>query len=146
MSQDFVLHAGDANRDNVKANLHTFIDRLRDDVSWEFRIQRHVKRRTDDQNHALFGVAYPPLIEATGFTKDELHEAFCKRHFGTVEREIFGQLRTVPFRTTTRDEHGKADKISAEEFARFYDMVQQVGAEAGIFVPSPDPMKKRGVR
>lgn len=143
MSQTYILHKGDENRANVLRNALAFVGRLPESHSWEIEITRHVKRRTDPQNHALFGVAYKALSAATGHTKDELHDAFCKRFFGTVECVIFGQLRQRPFRTTTTDENGKADVIPAEEFGRFYDMVQEVGAEAGVDVPDPDPTKRR---
>lgn len=143
MSQSYFLHKGDADRPQIRANAVAFIERLPESHSWEILVRRHVKARTDTQNHALFGVAYKALAAATGFTKDELHEAFNKRFFGTVTVEVFGQVRERPFRTTTTDEHGNPDKISAEEFGRFYDMVQQVGAEAGIDVPNPDPTKRR---
>jgi hypothetical protein len=136
----FVIDPKDPNADQVRANLHEFIDKLPRDKPWEWKWERFVKKRTNSQNHALFGVAYPALTDATGFTKDELHEAFCKRFFGTVEREFMGERVTRPFRTTTTDEHGKPDVIGTEPFARFYDMVQQVGAEAGVYVPDPDPM------
>lgn len=143
MSQSYFLHKGDADRPQIRDNAIAFINRLPDSHSWEILVRRHVKRRTDDQNHALFGVAYKALSEATGFTKDELHDAFCKRFFGTVTVEVFGQVRERAFRTTTVDEHGNADKLPADEFWRFYEMVQQVGAESGIDVPNPDPAKKR---
>jgi len=138
--QTYVLNKGHANRPTVKANLHAFIDRLPDTQSWKVEIKEARKERTDLQNHALFGVAYPPLSEATGFAKDELHDAFCKRFFGTTEKEMAGQVISKPYRTTTTDHHGKRDVIPAIEFARFYDMVQRIGAEIGVDVPSPDPL------
>ena len=139
MSQTFVLHAGDDDaRPRVLANACAFLGKLPDKQSWCVKIARYSKARTDPQNHALFGVAYPPLSAETGYTVDELHEAFCKRFFGSVDREIMGQTVSRPFRTTTRDENGKRDVIARDVFSKFYEMVQQVGAEAGIFVPDPD--------
>ena len=141
MSQTYALHKGDARRDMVRANLHAFIDRLPESKSWRIEIKELRKERTDQQNHALFGVAYPALERATGYTKDELHEAFCKRFFGTVEKvDIFGEVQKVPYRTTTTGPDGRRDVIEPAEFARFYAMVQQVGADAGIDVPDPDPL------
>lgn len=139
VTQEFVIHKDDS-RVGVLANLHAFLDRLPSVRAWSVTIKQYSKERTDPQNHALFGVAYPALSEPTGYTKDELHEAMCKRFFGTVEREILGVPSSKPYRTTTTGPDGKRDVIGTEEFARFYDMVQQVGAEAGIFVPSPDPL------
>lgn len=136
--QRFVLHKDDS-RANVLANLQGFLGKLPASKAWKVEITESRKSRTDPQNHALFGVAYPVLEEATGFTKDELHEAFCKRHFGTVEREVMGQMVSKPFRTTTTDEHGQRNVIPWDAFSDFYAMVQQVGAEAGIFIPDPIP-------
>lgn len=140
--QIYVLNKNHRLREQVRANIHAFIDRLPDAKSWKVEIKELRKERTDPQNHALFGVAYPALEVATGFTKDELHEAFCRRFFGTVECEIAGQIIKRPYRTTTTGPDGKRDVMPPNDFARFYDMVQMVGAEAGIDVPSPDPLWK----
>lgn len=138
----FILHVKDDNRAHVLVNCITFISQLPDSKPWSIEIERYVKERSDAQNHALFGVAYPVLERETGFTKDELHEAFCKKVFGTVEKVIIGQIVSKPYRTTTRDDRGKRDVISTEDFSRFYLVVQQTAAEAGIYVPDPDPCHK----
>ena len=138
MTQRYILRK-DNTRANVLANAHAFLDRLPDTREFEIVVKRHVKTRSNKQNAALFGLAYPVLSEATGYTPDELHVAFCCRHFGTVEEDVMGQLVRKPVRTTTTNEQGERDVMSAEDFSRFYDMVQQVGAEAGIDVPAPDP-------
>ena len=139
MTQTYILHASGPRRDGILANAHAFLDRLPATKSWRIEVSEYRKQRTDAQNNALFGVAYPAFRE-TGYTPDELHDAFCRRFFGTVEREIMGELVTQPRRTTTRDERGKRDVMAAGDFSDFYAMVQQVGAEAGVDVPSPDPM------
>lgn len=140
MSTKYQLNANGPERSTVLANAHAFLDRLPRNKSWKIEIKEARRERTDPQNHALFGVAYPALEEATGYTKDELHEAFCRKFFGSTQIEIMGQAVSRPFRTTTTNEHGERDVMPAADFARFYDMVQQVGAEAGIDVPSPDPL------
>lgn len=95
--------------------------------------------RSEEQNAALFGVAYPPIMEHTGYRKDELHEVFCRAYFGEVEHEIAGRKITRPKRTTTTNELGHRDVISKLDFARFYEFVQQVAAEHwNVFVPDPD--------
>ena len=139
MTQSYVLHKSDQRRDGIRANLHAFIDRLPETKSWRVEISAYVKERTAPQNNALFGVAYPAFRD-TGYTPDELHDAFCRRFFGTVEADVMGEAITRPRRTTTRNERGQRDVISREDFSDFYRMVQQVGAEAGIDVPDPDPM------
>lgn len=136
-----ILHKSpDPTRERVLANAIAFLQRLPATKAWEVVVRPWVKARTDPQNHALFGVAYVALAQATGFTKDELHEAFCKRFFGTVERQVGSVTVSKPFRTTTRDENGKRDVIPWDTFSDFYATVQVVGAEAGVYVPDPDPM------
>jgi hypothetical protein len=139
MASTFVLHKNHPGRALVASNLHAFIDKLPASRSYQVEVKEYRRERTDPQNHALFGVAYPALERETGFTKDELHEAFCKRFFGTVEKEFAGEIVSKPYRTTTTGPDGRRDVLGTADFARFYDMVQQAGAEAGIYVPDPDP-------
>lgn len=140
--QAFTLHANHPDREIERAMLSAFIDKLPVGKSWRIRIDRYVKSRTDPQNRALWGVAYPALEAATGFTKDELHVAFCRQFFGSVTVEVFGQTIVRPVRTTTTDEDGRADKISTAQFSEFYALVQRIGAESGVYVPDPDPMRE----
>ena len=139
MSQKFTLNAGGPEREQVRANAHAFIDRLPAHKSWRVEVTEARKERTPPQNAALWGVAYPALTEVTGYTAEELHHEFCGRFFGWEIVTIFGQQRRRPRRTTTTNERGERDVIPTADFARFYDFIQQMGAEAGIDVPSPDP-------
>ncbi len=141
--QTYTLNANGPERPQVVANLHAFVDRLPAKKSWRVEIKEARKERSNDQNAALFGVAYPALTDATGYTPDELHAAFCMRFFGTSEVMVMGQRIARPVRTTTTNEAGERDVISTIDFARFYELVQQVGAEAGVDVPDPDPMHGR---
>lgn len=140
MAQSYTLTKNHGMRADVKANLHDFIDRLPETKSWKVEIKEARNERSSEQNAALFGLAYVVLSEATGFTADELHEAFCCRFFGTVEKEVMGRIISKPWRTTTTNEDGQRDVMPAHDFARFYDAVQQIGAEAGVDVPDPDPL------
>lgn len=133
--QQFVLAVGPRNLSKIVA----FLSALSPTRPWKITVCEFRKERSDDQNSALWGVAYPPLMEFTGFTKEELHDHFCRAFFGEVEYEIMGMLRMKPRRTTTVDENGKKNKISTLEFMDFYAFVQQKGAEIGCYVPDPDP-------
>lgn len=138
--QRYTLNANGPERSQVLANAMAFLQRLPASKSWRIEIKQARKERTGDQNAALWGVAYPPLCEATGYEPDDLHDAFCRKFFGTVEKWIMGEKVTRPVRTTTTNEAGERDVMPAAEFANFYDMVQRVGAEIGVDVPSPDPL------
>jgi hypothetical protein len=136
----------DTMRGTILANLISFVSRLPDTKAWKVEITEHRKSRTQDQNEALFGHAYKILSAETGYTLDELHEAMCKRFFGTVEREIFGQVVSRPYRTTTTGPDGKRDVLPWDAFSDFYAMVEQVAAESGIFIPEPDPFWRERAR
>ena len=142
MTQSYALHKSDppSLRDRVRANVHAFIDRLPVSKSWRIEVKELRKDRSTAQNNALWGVAYPVLSEATGYTPEELHEVFCRRFFGIVEREVMGELITRPRRTTTTNENGARDLIDTATFTLFYERIQQVGAEFCIDVPDPDPL------
>lgn len=140
MSQKYVLNANSPERSQVLANTHAFLDRLADTKSWCVEIKRHRKQRSLNQNNALFGCAYPVLCEATGYDPDELHEAMCRKFFGTADRVVMGEVLPRPVRTTTRNEQGERDVIDTATMSKFYDMVQRVGAEIDVTVPDPDPM------
>lgn len=104
------------------------------------RISLDGSDRSDLQNRALFGVAYPALEEVTGYTKDELHESMCIRYFGSKEIELFGMVVVRPLRTTTRDEDGKLDIVNSADFAAFYEFIRDFAAmELDVTVPAPDP-------
>lgn len=137
--QSFLLDSASPHRAEVTDNLIRAIHQLPPAASWRVVIKRARKERTTAQNRALFGLAYPLLTKETGFTADELHTAFCRRFFGTVARTVFGETTTVPFRTTTKDQHGEDDTLSAADFSLFYAMVVQVAAEANVSIPDPDP-------
>ena len=118
------------------ARVIAFLSALPKNKAWKLTISELRGDRSDRQNNALHGVAYPPLCEAIGCTKYELHHIMCERFFGT--KSVMG--RELPRRTTTTNEDGKRDVISWDEFSKFYAMVQQIGAEMPnpIWIPDPD--------
>lgn len=97
--------------------------------------------RSNGQNALLFGVVYPPIAEAMGYEVEAIHEYMLGRHFGWVDATVPKTPRNPegiesrPFRTTTRDEHGKRNVLSAAEFSKFLDTVERIAAQAGVFVP-----------
>lgn len=106
------------------------------------------RSRSNEANAYLFGVCYPVIAEAKGYSVDEIHEFMCGTHFGWVDvvcpktpRNPEG-LASRPFRTTTRDENGKRDVLSKMEFARFVDeTVFRIAAQAGVYIPAPNEEK-----
>jgi len=140
VTERFVLRAGDDSWSRILANLWTFLNALGTSRSWVIEIKRYVRPRSVEQNSALWGVAYPPIVAATGQEAEDWHEYFLGEWFGWVEVRMFGRRRLRPARTTTTDFQGNDSKLSRAEFAEFYNFVQRRAAENGIYVPDPDPL------
>lgn len=128
--QSFILPAG-------KSALLAYLDSLPSIRKWRVTVKLYRKQRSNEQNNALWGVAYPAIREATGNDPDDLHTYFCGEYFGWVEVSVLNQVKRKPRRTTTRDENGKRDVISTADFADFYLFIQQRCAENGLYIPDP---------
>lgn len=139
MTATFVLNA--ENKDRVLARLIRFVHAWPyDKHPLEIVCDRFVMGRTSKQNRALFGLAYKILEDATGHSKEELHEFFCGKFFGRVEYDFFGEQRSRPIRTTTTDEDGKRDILAWDRFSDFFESVRTFAAtELEIAIPDPDP-------
>lgn len=104
--------------------------------------------RTNEQNAYLWSCCYPPLVERTGYTAEEIHEYVLGKHFGWVDRRVPktprnpGGIASVPRRTTTADEDGKRSVLDKKDFSDFVDTVHRVAAEAGVFIPDPAPKEE----
>lgn len=96
--------------------------------------------RTVPQVAYLWGIAYKLIAEALGFDADEIHEYLCLQYFGAKEKRLPGNRKAeVPIRTTTVDEHGNRDVLEGDEFWKFVEWIQRVGARHGVVIPDPDP-------
>jgi hypothetical protein len=97
--------------------------------------------RSNEQNALLFGVMYPPIAAAMGYDVDDIHTFMCGTHFGWVDRKVPktprnpGGIESQPFRTTTRNEHGKRDVLKKKPFSEFIETVERIAAKAGVFIP-----------
>jgi hypothetical protein len=141
VSQKFVLNKDDSNVITILDNLIEFLRGLPLSRSWMIEIKRYVKTRSNEQNAALWGVAYPAIVAATG--EDDVntwHEYFLGERFGWVEVSLFGKRKLRPARTTTTGYKGEDNPLSTIEFAEFYDFIQRRARENGIKVPDPDPL------
>ena len=118
------------------------ISALSKDQPLRITIDKIRNKRSEYQNHALFGIAYKLLSAFTGYTKDELHTVMCKKFYGVKRKEIFGETLDEPIRRTTTDENGDNDVVTTEVFCEFYDMVQREGAAIGCIIPDPDRSKR----
>lgn len=124
-------------------NIVAALSALSKDQPLRITIDKIRNKRSEYQNHALFGIAYKLLSAWTGYTKDELHTVMCKKFYGVKRKEIFGIELDEPVRRTTTDENGDSDVVTTEVFSEFYDMVQREGASVGCVIPDPDRSKRR---
>lgn len=129
MAQTFILPRA-LPRDRVIAAVYGFLSGLAPDKAWKLEISQHKAKRSDQQNRALWGVAYKTLRDLTGNDPDDLHVFFLGEHFGWTTVEVMGAKRRVPLRTSKN--------LSKTEFAEFYAFIQQRSAENGYYVPDPN--------
>ena len=120
-----------------------FLAKLPPDKPWRLEVSEYKPRRSDQQNRALFGLAYKTLGAFMGLRGAEeisqLHESMCRMYFDEVERKILDKVVTRPKRTTTTNEDGERSVMSKTEFADFFAFVQQKAAGIGCFIDDPDP-------
>lgn len=140
MSTVYYLRAGDINRGNVLENLIAALRGLDPKRTFVIEAKLYQKPRTDEQNKALWGVAYRALRDQSGNEPEDLHTFFCGEFFGWVQHEVMGQTKRKPVRTTTHDEQGRRSVMNTLWFADFYNFIQQRAAENGYDVPDPDPL------
>lgn len=123
--------------------LLAFLSALPMDKAWKITVAEHRKTRSNEQNNALWGVAYVAIHEASGNDPEDMHEYFCGEYFGWVERSMFGQRKKRPRRTTTTDASGRRSVLTTIEFMDFYAFIQRRMAEHGIYVPDPNEEMSR---
>lgn len=125
------------NRERIADNLRQFVMTALPGKELRVEVCEYRKRRSDEQNKALWGVAYKTLRDATGHDADDLHTYFLGEHFGWETIDVMGQKRRVPKR--------RSSKLTTVEFAEFYAFIQQRSSETiGVYVPDPDPFWNRG--
>jgi hypothetical protein len=113
---------------------------------WRVTWEQAKSERSLQQNKYLW-FAYGLIGKEHGYEKQDLHEDFLKKHFGTKLkkvprcRECPDGLKEVPIRTTTTDESGRRSVLGKMAFAELVDFIQRYSAENyGVVIPDPDPM------
>ena len=132
-AQAFILPPDPTDRERIAGNLHAFVMKALPGKRLQVTVREFKKRRSDEQNRALWGVAYKTLADATGNDPDDLHEFFLGEHFGWQVTDVMGQKRRTPMR--------RSSGLSTVEFAEFYNFIQRRAAEAGYYVPDPGEMQ-----
>jgi len=115
---------------NSKPALLAFLDRLPVSSKWCVAISAYRKRRSDQQNRYLWGVAYKALAEATGQPADDWHEYMLGEMHGWEEYELFGKRKIRPLQ--------RSSKMTTMEFMDFVEFIQSRAAEHGIYISDPN--------
>lgn len=119
-------------RTGLIQRIAAFMQALPQDKAWQVTVCAFKKTRSNQQNRALWGVAYKVLSDATGNEPEDLHEYFLGEWGGWDTIKVLGQKRRVPIR--------RSSKLSTLEFSDFYAFIQRRSAETvGVYVPDPDP-------
>lgn len=129
----FVISAKDRSADIER--LTRFLHECLPGKALRVEVCQNRKRRSDEQNRALWGVAYRILSEETGYDPAELHEFFLGSYFGWQDVEIFGEHRRRPAR--------RSSKLNTMEFSDYYAFIQRRAAELlGVYVPDPGEFER----
>lgn len=89
-------------------------------------IKKYRRNRTDPQNKYYFGVVVPILMDYTGYTKDEMHEAL-KWKFLKIEKP--GMPPTV----------GSTKKLNTKEFEEYLENIKRWAAvDLSLYIPDPN--------
>ena len=131
MSQEVRIRK-DASRVGALDQLCGLLRALRGDREWLVTIAQYNPKRSDEQNRALWGLAYRIVAERTGQEAEDWHEYFLGEWAGWEEYEMFGRKKIRPRR--------RSSKLTTAEFAEYFDFIQRRAAENGILIPDPDPM------
>lgn len=143
--QKFVIQPDKARASSIE-KIVNYMRSLPVDKPFSVTIGKLVRERTNKQNAALWGLAYPIIKNETGNSPDDMHRHFCIEFFGSKELNINGQFDIKPRRTTTHDKDGHKDVIDTEEFYNFFLLVQSQSAEYGVDIPDPSPEWKRDMQ
>lgn len=108
-------------------------------------VKRYQKRRSREAENYLWGVVYPLMSSASGYEKDELHQAMCAKFWGENVSKVMGLTISRPRRTTTTNEDGEKDVLSPADYWDFTDFViREAAMWFDVVVPEPNPeMRKR---
>lgn len=122
--------------------VRTFLLAMRPGKRVLVEICEYRKKRSNEQNRYLNGVAYKLLGDSTGYERDDISEYLCGTYFGWKDKRVPGKrIVQVPVRTTSTNEEGSYAPLTTLEFAEYVAFVQRFGAEHGINIPDPDPSR-----
>jgi hypothetical protein len=85
-------------------------------------------KRSNQQNSYLWGVVYPIIAEATGYSENEVHEwaktAYLKPHMIKIKNKVY------PVTTSTTS-------LTVSDMVEYIDKLCELAVELGSRVPTP---------
>jgi hypothetical protein len=104
----------------------SFLSSLPRDKEFRAVVQEVKPRRTVSQNAMLWAIYDDMLLDEQfgGWMKEEVHDYFLKKQFGSEERVAFGVIHEVPLR--------RSSGLSKVEFSEFVESVIRFAAMNGI--------------
>ena len=122
-------------RDRAIERVAGFLSRLPADKAWRVSVTEQKRRRTNQQNRYLWGVAYPAILTGggealRGWDAEDIHEFMLGECFGWETVEGFGKRRLKPLK--------RSAKLGTLEFSDFVAFIQRKAAEFGVYVPDPE--------
>jgi hypothetical protein len=119
-------------REKGAEDVRVFLMSMRPNRRVLVEICEYQKKRSDEQNRALWGLAYKILSDHTGNDPEDLHTYFLGEFTGWEVKDVMGQRKRVPKR--------RSSGMSSVEFAEFFAFIQQRSIQTvGIYIPDPDP-------
>lgn len=121
-------------REGAIARISRVLAALPLDLAWRVEVHEQKPKRSHGQNDYMWAL-YDFIIkrggvEMEGWTKDDLHEYFLQKHFGSRIITFMGDRKRVPMRRSSR--------LNKQEFTDYLEFVLRYMAEKGVYLPSPD--------
>jgi hypothetical protein len=128
----FVIGGPPSNhRDDIFANLITYLNQLPEETKHVVEIKRHVKKRSLDQNAYIHAVPLKMMSDKTGYSVDDIKTFMCGEFSGWRETEIFGRKRAKPMLSTS--------DMDSKQMSDFIEFLIWFGADKmGISIPYPN--------
>lgn len=127
MSREITLRK---DREDDRAQLKRFIDRLAPDKAWSVAVKEYRPRRSNQQNAYLWGYVYETICKHfEGWRPDDVHEYMLGERFGWEDVDTMDGPMRVPIRRSSR--------LSKMEFVDFIAFIQQRAGEHGINIEDP---------
>lgn len=120
-------------RARVIAHIARVLSALPMDCGWTLKVEKMVTRRSHSQNRLLWAL-YEQIIKVggeamQGWEKEDLHEFFLAKHFGSEVRALFDAKKRVALR--------RSSSLNKQEFADFVDFIVRFMASQGVCLDMP---------